>query len=63
MFSETRLTTSYFQQMTLCSEILKIIHIPPQKWSGVWIILGLECDLFWNEVLIIFIILGAKYFS
>ena len=35
MFDDTRLTIPYFQQMTLRSKTLKIIHTPLQKWSGV----------------------------
>ena len=33
MFGETRLSTSYFQQITLRSKILKIINTSLKKWS------------------------------
>ncbi len=53
MFSESRLITPYFQQMTLRSKILKIIHNTP-FFGTEWISLGLS---------IILIILGAEGFS
>ena len=48
IFDKTRLATPYFQQMTLCSKIPKIIHTPLQNNSH-----GVECELFWSEVSII----------
>ena len=44
MFSKTRLVIPYFQQITLRFKILKIIHNPLQKWSGVWIMLELNVN-------------------
>ena len=52
-FGKTRLSISNFQQMKHRSKIFKIIHISLKKWSGVWIILEFECQLFWSKVSII----------
>ena len=56
MFGETRLTIPYFQQMTFHSKIPKIIHSAPKMECNVNYY-GVECQLFWNEMLIIFKIL------
>ena len=62
MFGETRLTIPYFQQMTLHSKISKIIHIPLKKMDRNVNYFGVECELFWSGVSILFIILGMKCF-
>ena len=49
IFGETKLVTSYFQQITLRFKILKIIHTSLQKWSKVWIILELSVNYFGAE--------------
>ena len=45
MFGESRLITSYFQQMTLRSKIPKIIH-NTRFFGAEWIILGWSIDYF-----------------